>query len=322
MAHLLVTGGLGFIGSHLCERLLNNGHTVVALDNFTSPQAAIHLSILQQHAGFRLITWDITHPEFLPDLLLRENFSMVFHLAALAGVRQSVQLAKEYVSTNVQGSINLLEACRQVGVSKLIFTSSSSVYGSPEQPGNPSREVHRATNPLSPYAASKRAVELLCDTYATLHDMQIVILRLFSVYGPRQRPDLVLPQFATIMRRRQRLQVFGDGTSVRDYTYITDICDGLLLAYTWLMAQPEGPVLEIVNLGSGVPVPLNTVITTLETALGVRNTPRDTLPVNRADAEQTWAHLTRAQALLGYAPQVQVSTGIPLFVDWFLGQPI
>lgn len=300
---ILVTGGAGFIGSHLCQRLAVDGYTV---------------SVYDPHAGAQtdLPNIAVYRRNICDDPIIIPPCDAVIHLAAQAGVRASMMYPTLYAQSNLMGTLNVLEACRQVGVSKVIFASSSSVYGHPRQPETPSCETDEC-HPLSPYGWTKLAGEQLCATYARLYGMQILCCRLFSVYGPGQRPDLALPIFARAMLDGEPLQVFGDGTSTRDYTFVDDIVEGLMRGLARLQAglvRGEAPVL---NLGSGSPVVLMDMIQVLARALQVPAFTLEHCVPHPADADSTHADISRAQAMLGWAPTVAFEDGVQRFAAWF-----
>jgi UDP-glucuronate 4-epimerase len=323
VAHILVTGGAGFIGAHLCARLWTAGHHITCLDNFDAfyapPIKREHVRHLLTLAGTtgRLVCreGDIRDMALLQGLFQARPFDLVIHLAALAGVRPSIEQPLVYSEVNIQGTLHLLECCRQYDVKHLLFGSSSSVYGARQRV--PFAEDDDVSMPLSPYAATKRAGELLCYTYAHLYPLSIACLRFFTVYGPYQRPDLAIHKFARLMTTGQPLPVFGDGTSQRDYTYVDDIVEGIVCAWQWL--QQRGTIectYEIFNLGSAHPVPLLEIIRLLETALGC-SARIDWQPEQPGDVPRTYADLRKATALLGYHPQVDIATGIQRFATWF-----
>ena len=240
VAHILVTGGGGFIGSHLCTRLWTEGHRVTCLDNFDdfySPsvkQENVHRLLSMAGTTGRMVCrqGDIRNSELLHGLFQEEPIDLVIHLAAMAGVRPSIERPLTYSEVNIQGTLNLLECCRTYHVRQLLFGSSSSVYGARQRV--PFAEDDDVSTPVSPYAATKRAGELLCYTYAHLYRLRVACLRFFTVYGPYQRPDLAIHKFARLMTTEQPIPVFGDGTSQRDYTYVDDIVDGIIRAWGWL----------------------------------------------------------------------------------------
>ena len=315
--NFLVTGGAGFIGSHVCERLLRSGHAVWAFDDlnpFYDPRLKQrNLDDLRALAGrFEFVHGDLTRRAALDDLLGRVRFDQVIHLAARAGVRPSLEEPALYQRVNVEGTVNLLEAARVHGVRKLILASSSSVYGvNAKVPFAESDPIFRA---ISPYAASKLACEALGHVYHHVYGLEIVMLRLFTVYGPRQRPDLAIHKFARLIHSGQPVPVFGDGSTARDYTYISDILDGILACTQRTFGY------EIFNLGESQTVRLDQLVALLEDALGKRAI-LDRRPPQPGDVPLTCADLTKARAGLGYHPRVKIEQGIPLFIDWFTRQP-
>jgi UDP-glucuronate 4-epimerase len=322
-AHVVVTGGAGFIGSHLCARLCANGHQVTCLDNlddFYAPAVKqTNVRKLQQDATvaahFTFYQGDIRDAAMLHGLFQAAPVDAVIHLAARAGVRPSIEQTLLYGDVNIQGTLHLLEACRHFQVRQVLFGSSSSVYGARSY--GPFSEDDDVSTPVSPYAATKRAGELLCYTYAHLFAMRIACLRFFTVYGPGQRPDLAIHKFARLMAQGKPLPVYGDGTTQRDYTYVDDIVDGIMRAWEWLQqGDTHLGVCEIFNLGGSHPVPLIELIRLLETALGCQ-AQLDWQPAQPGDVPTTFADLRKSQSLLGYAPQVDITTGIQRFATWF-----
>lgn len=325
-AHVVVTGGAGFIGSHLCARLCADGHRVTCLDNldgFYDPALKLaNLHRLQQDTTIASrLTFhqgDIRDATALQRLFQAEPVDVIMHLAALAGVRPSIERTLLYGDVNIQGTLNLLEACRRFQVRQFLFGSSSSVYGARSR--GPFAEDDDVSTPVSPYAATKRAGELLCYTYSHLFAMRIACLRFFTVYGPGQRPDLAIHKFARLIAQGQPLPVYGDGTSQRDYTYVDDIVDGVVRAWNWLQQGDTHPgICEIFNLGGAQPVPLLQLIRLLETALGCKAT-IDWQPDQPGDVPVTFADLRKSQSLLGYHPQVDIAAGIQRFAAWFQQQ--
>lgn len=316
---VIVTGAAGFIGSHLCERLVARGDQVVGVDSFdTFYDPAIkrrNLSALAGNPAFRLVEADLRDAARLVSEVAEaggEGASALVHLAARAGVRPSIQDPLLYSQVNLDGTTSTLELARQLGVGGFVFGSSSSVYGnSPDVPFSESDPVDR---PISPYAATKRAGELLCHTYSHLYGMAVVCLRFFTVYGPRQRPDLAIHKFARLMAAGEPIPVFGDGATRRDYTYVDDIVQGIEGALAFAAAHPGA--FEIVNLGESDTVTLSRLIELLAHSLGV--TPvLQRLPAQPGDVDQTYADIGRARALLGYRPETRIEDGIPRFVEWF-----
>ncbi len=310
--NFLVTGGAGFIGSHICERLLHDGRAVWAFDdltNFYDPQLKRrNLADLQSLAKpFEFVYGDVTDRAELEELFGSVRFDQVIHLAARAGVRPSLAEPALYQRVNVEGTVNVLEAARRHGVKKIILASSSSVYGVNSKV--PFAENDPIFCAISPYAASKLAVEALGHVYHHVYGLDVVALRFFTVYGPRQRPDLAIHKFARLIRAGQPLPVFGDGSSARDYTYISDILDGVVAC-----TQKEFGY-EIFNLGEARTVKLDRLIQLLEDALG-KKAIRSPQPPQPGDVPLTCADISKARAQLGYNPQVAIEQGIPLFVDW------
>lgn len=325
-SHLLITGGAGFIGSHLCARLCAAGLRVTCLDNFDPFYAAaikrhnIQPLLDDADTASRLILQqgDIRDYPLLRHLFKTHSFDGIIHLAARAGVRPSIEQPRLYSEINVQGTLNLLECCREFAVRHVIFGSSSSVYG--ERSHGPFAETDDVSTPVSPYAATKCAGELLCHTYAHLFRMRIACLRFFTVYGPRQRPDLAIHKFARLMTAGQPLPLYGDGTSQRDYTYVDDIVDGIVQAWDWLhqeQAKAAAGLYSIFNLGGSQPVRLLDLIRHLETALGCTAI-IDRQPAQPGDVPITFADLHKSQTILGYNPQIDIATGIRRFAAWFL----
>lgn len=314
--NFLVTGGAGFIGSHVCERLLRAGHAVWAFDDlndFYDPRLKQrNLRELQALGGaFAFVHGDLTDPAAVSELFKRTRFDQVIHLAARAGVRPSLEQPALYQRVNVEGTVHLLEAARQAGVRKLILASSSSVYGINAKV--PFAESDPIFTPISPYAASKLACEALGHVYYHLYGMDIVMLRFFTVYGPRQRPDLAIHKFARLIHAGRPIPVYGDGTTARDYTYITDIVDGVMACTEQTFGY------DIINLGESQTVTLNRLIALLEAALGCTAI-IDRQPPQPGDVPITFADVTRARAKLGYNPRVKIEEGISRFVEWFLAQ--
>ncbi|MFN7139467.1 MAG: SDR family NAD(P)-dependent oxidoreductase [Limisphaerales bacterium] len=311
--NFLVTGGAGFIGSHLCERLLQAGHQVWAFDDLNSfydlalKQGNIR-EIQSLAKPFTFVQGDITDRAAVDELFAETKFDQVIHLAARAGVRPSLLEPALYQRVNVEGTVNILEAARATGVKKLIIASSSSVYGvNAKVPFSEEDPIFKA---ISPYAASKLACEALGHVYHHLYGMDITMLRFFTAYGPRQRPDLAINKFVRLILAGKPIPVFGDGSTARDYTYVADIVDGV-------MACTERDLgYEIINLGESQTVKLSYLIEVLENALG-RKAIIDRQPMQPGDVPITYADITKAQKLLGYAPKVKIEQGIPLFVEWF-----
>src|SRR5918997_2052366 len=311
---ILVTGGAGFIGSHLVDRLLAEGRwRVTVVDDFNDfydPAAkranvAGHL----KHDAYRLVEADIRDAGAMARVFDGAAFDCVVHLAARAGVRPSLSEPLLYNETNVTGTLHLLELARKHGTGQFVFGSSSSVYGINAKV--PFSEEDPTRQPISPYAATKAAGELLCHTYAHLYGIRTVALRFFTVYGARQRPDLAIHKFARLITEGRRIPVFGDGTTRRDYTYVEDIVAGVRAAIDY-----EATPYEAINLGESRTVELSELIALLERELG-RKAVIDRQPLQPGDVPQTFADITKARRLLGYNPQTQIETGIRKFVAWF-----
>ncbi len=311
--NFLVTGGAGFIGSHVCERLLGAGHAVWAFDdlnNFYNPQIKrSNLRDLQSVAKpFEFVQGDLVDRAALEDLFTSVKFNQVIHLAARAGVRPSLAEPALYQRVNVEGTVNVLEAARLHGVKKITIASSSSVYGvNAKVPFSESDPIFSA---ISPYAASKLACEALGHVYHHIYGLDVAMLRFFTVYGPRQRPDLAIHKFAQLISAGKPIPVFGDGSSARDYTYITDIVDGVIAC----TQNKFG--FEIFNLGESQTVTLRQLIELLEKSLG-QTAVIDRQPTQPGDVPVTFADVSKARAKLSYHPRVKIAEGIPLFVDWF-----
>lgn len=314
--NFLVTGGAGFIGSHVCEALLSAGHSVWAFDDlnhFYDPQIKrrnlCHLQSLAK--PFEFVFGDLLDRPAVEELFASVPFDQVIHLAARAGVRPSLEDPALYQAVNVQGTVHILEAARSRKVRKITIASSSSVYGVNSKV--PFAESDPIFNPISPYAASKLACEALGHVYHHVYRMDVAMLRFFTVYGPRQRPDLAIHKFAQLISDGKPIPVFGDGSTARDYTYVTDILQGVLAC----TRQEFG--FQIFNLGESQTVPLHQLIELLERALG-KKAIRNTQPSQPGDVPLTCADITKARTRLGYNPTVNIEQGIPLFVQWYTNQ--
>jgi UDP-glucuronate 4-epimerase len=315
--NILVTGGAGFIGSHLVERLLaEDAWRVTVVDDFNDFYApTLKRANVAPHLGredYHLVEADIRDRAALERVFAAARFDCVVHLAARAGVRPSLTEPFLYAETNITGTLNLLEAARATRVPQFVFGSSSSVYGInakvPFSEDDPIRQT------ISPYAATKAAGEMLCHTYAHLHDLRCVALRFFTVYGARQRPDLAIHKFAKLISRGQPIPVFGDGTTRRDYTYVEDIIAGVRAAIDYTASDYEA-----INLGESRTVELRELIALLERELG-REAVIERQPMQPGDVPQTFADISKARRLLGYDPQTQIEEGIRRFVAWFNNQ--
>ena len=309
----LVTGGAGFIGSHLVDRLLDEGWAVTVVDNFdpyyNTPQKRANVAPHQDSEHYRLVEIDIRDAEAL-DAQLDATYDVMVHLAAKAGVRPSIEAPAEYQAVNVGGTQNLLEFARQHDVPQFVFASSSSVYGM--NPDVPWSEDDNVLQPISPYASSKVSGEMMGHVYSHLYDLRFVATRLFTVYGPRQRPDLAMHKFATLMMQGEPIPVYGDGSTRRDYTYVGDIVNGLRAAMEY-----DDTRYQIINLGSGQPITLTTMIDTLEEVLGIE-AERHHLPEQPGDVPQTWADVQCAGKMLDYAPNTSLSEGLDGMVGWLI----
>jgi UDP-glucuronate 4-epimerase len=315
---ILVTGAAGFIGSNLCERLIERGHSVVAIDNFDpfySPEIKRrNVARLLAAERFQLIEADIRDVAQIESVLTSTNgrLDVIVHLAARAGVRPSIEEPVLYSQVNVEGTVAMLEIARRLKVDRFVFGSSSSVYGNNTKV--PFSEADPVEFPISPYAATKRSGELLCHTYHHLFGLSVVCLRFFTVYGPRQRPDLAIHKFTKLMASDRPVPMYGDGRTQRDYTYVTDIVQGVEAAIAYTEHLPS--VFEVVNLGGSETTSLRELIELLGAALGVE--PRiERHPLQPGDVMRTFANVTRARELFGYRPSTNITEGIPRFVDWF-----
>jgi UDP-glucuronate 4-epimerase len=314
MKSVLVTGGAGFIGSHLVDHLLaTNIERVTVVDDFNdfySPDIKRqNISAHQRDARYKLFELDIRDRSSLERVFSESDFDCIVHLAARAGVRPSLTDPLLYSETNIDGTVNLLELARRANIRQFVFGSSSSVYGINAKV--PFSEQDEIRQPISPYAATKAAGELICHTYSHLYEMRCICLRFFTVYGPRQRPDLAIHKFARLINDGKAIPVFGDGSTRRDYTYIDDIISGVIAATNY-----TGSNYEVFNLGESRTVELRELISILEQQLD-RNAIIDRQPLQPGDVPQTYADISKARRLLGYDPHTQIEDGIRLFVEWF-----
>ena len=312
--NIIITGGAGFIGSHLVEKLLTeNDRRVAALDNFNEfyPPAVKRANVqpFLQNPNFSLHEVDICDFEKLRAVFAENEFDTIVHLAAWAGVRPSLMNPRLYTKVNVNGTLNLLELAKEFNIKQFVFGSSSSVYGNGENV--PFSEDERVSEPISPYAATKAAGELLCHTFSHLYDVRTVCLRFFTVYGARQRPDLAIHKFSKLIWEGKPIPVFGDGTTRRDYTYVDDIIQGVRAAIDY-----DGSDYEIFNLGESQTVELKRLIELLEENLG-KKAIVERQPMQPGDVKQTYADISKARRLLNYNPQTKIEEGIPKFADWF-----
>lgn len=312
MSRILVTGSAGFIGSHLCERLLESGHEVFGLDNFNDfYDPAIkrrNISKAELNPRFTLIEGDILDDRILKNIFSGFHIDIVVHLAALAGVRKSIDNPLEYVDVDIKGTVNLLEHCRIFKVNKFIYASTSSVYGLNPIPF---KEEDCTQSPVSPYAAAKQAGELFCRTYHILYGISAVCLRFFTVYGPRQRPEMAIHNFASSIEAGKEILIFGDGNSSRDYTYIDDIVSGIEASIEY------DCTFEVFNLGNSRPIKLNDLIELIEKKLG-KPARRVYIEMQNGDALHTFADITKSKERLGYCPSVSIEEGIDRFINWYM----
>ncbi|MGA7742970.1 MAG: SDR family NAD(P)-dependent oxidoreductase [Polyangia bacterium] len=315
---ILVTGAAGFIGSHLAERLIARGDRVTGFDNFDEfyPRAVKerNLAGLRRKPAFRLVEGNLTDPNDIDAAMdAAGKLDGVVHLAALAGVRPSIKAPQRYWAVNVTGTLHLLSACRGRGIRRFVFGSSSSVYG--KGSSVPFCEADPCSRPLSPYAATKRAGELLAFTEHHLYRSWVTCLRFFTVYGPRQRPDLAIHKFTGLIADDQPVEAFGDGSTSRDYTWIDDILDGVVAAIEQQARDPS-PAFRTYNLGGARPTSLKTLVDRIAAALG-KPARIDWQPEQPGDMPHTLADLELSQRDLGYAPKVSIEQGIPRFVAWW-----
>ena len=311
--NILVTGGAGFIGSHLVEQLVERGDRVIVIDDFNDYYAPTikeeNISSVVNNSLFKLYRGDIRDGLFIDTVFDENTIDVVCHLAARAGVRPSIQEPILYEEVNCIGTLNILEACKRVGIKNFVFGSSSSVYGSNTKV--PFSEEDPVEQPISPYAATKRAGELMCYTYSHLYDIPVTALRFFTVYGEKQRPEMAISKFTRLIWEEEEIPVFGNGTSKRDYTHISDILQGLIASIDKVSKY------EIINLGESRTVELNYLISIIEENLQKKAIIKkfDDQP---GDVPITYADVTKAKKLLGYTPMVPIEEGIERFTKWFL----
>jgi UDP-glucuronate 4-epimerase len=311
-AHILVTGGAGFIGSHLTRRLLDRGDRVTILDDFNDfydpARKRANVSRVADRDGFSLVEGDIRDAELVEKLFGEQRFDGVVHLAARAGVRPSLKEPILYEDTNCIGTLRLLEAARHHGPDTFIFGSSSSVYGINQKV--PFSEEDEVNQPISPYATTKRAGELLCYNYHHLYDMNIACLRFFTVYGPAQRPEMAIHKFTDLLAKGEEIPMYGDGSSRRDYTFIDDIIDGVVASLDL------APPFEILNLGGAETTALADLVRMIAEELGVEHRVQY-LPDQPGDVPITYADVRKAGRVLGYSPRVSIREGLRRFVEWY-----
>ena len=321
MARLFLTGGAGFIGSTCSERLLKEGHDIVTIDNFNSyynpelkeKNITLVRKVAEEYGReYTVIRGDIRDAELINKIFDENEFDAVIAWAANAGVRPSIEDPKYYVDVNIVGLTNILEAMRHHECKKLVFISSSSVYGNNKKV--PFSEKDAVDNPISPYAASKKAGELICYTYHALFKLDIHCLRYFTVYGPRQRPDLAINKFTRLMLEGQPIPMFGDGTTSRDYTYVDDTVDGTVRSMYYLLNNEN--VYDIFNLGGSHPISLKGLIDVIANELGIEPIINQ-LPMQPGDVNITYSDFSHAKEVLDYNPQVRIEEGIHNFVEWY-----
>lgn len=335
----LVTGGSGFIGSHLIEKLLKEGHSVINIDNFDdfydykikikNTLASLEKNIdfefsekendiqnlisISKSESYTLYFQDIRDKNGLEKIFQNHPIDLIIHLAALAGVRPSIERPLEYEEVNVRGTMNLWELCNQFNIKKFVCASSSSVYGNNEK--TPFSETDNVDQPISPYAATKKSGEILGHVYHSLYGIDIIQLRFFTVYGPRQRPDLAIHKFTKLISENKEIPFYGDGNTARDYTYIDDIIDGILKSVDYL--EKNSDIYEIINLGESEVVTLSEMLSEIEKNLN-KTAIRKILPLQPGDVQKTSADITKAKNLIGYNPTTNFQNGTKKFVEWFL----
>lgn len=326
MRTILITGGAGFIGSHLSEKLLKEGNKVLVIDSFNNyydPSIKrnnveeVKKTCIENNIpldNYKVFEGDIRDNEFLKEVF-SNKIDSIMHLAAMAGVRPSIEDPSLYYDVNITGTVNLLEKCRETGVKQFVFASSSSVYGNNEKV--PFSEDDRVDNPISPYAATKKGGELLCHTYHHLFDMNIACLRFFTVYGPRQRPDLAINKFTSLILEDKEIPFYGDGSTSRDYTYVEDIVDGIVRSINYINTDKE--IFEIFNIGGDKTVSLIEMLETIEEVLG-KKAKLNRLPMQPGDVNRTCADIRHSSETIGYSPKTTFKDGIKKFIDWKLKQ--
>ena len=316
MRTYLITGGAGFIGSSLTEKLLNEGNKVIAIDNFCdfyNPSIKENnVKEFLNNSNYTLYILDIRSNADITKIFNENKIDVVVHLAAMAGVRPSIENPVLYQEVNCMGTQNILETMKENNVSNLVMASSSSVYGNTKEV--PFSEDMVVDFAISPYAATKKANEVMTHVYHKLFNLNVIMLRFFTVYGPKQRPDLAINKFTRLMLEGKSIPMFGDGTTSRDYTYITDIVDGIIRSCDYV--ENNKGVYEILNLGNSSPVSLKEMISTIGKAVGVEPNIKQ-LPMQPGDVERTFADVSKAKELIGYEPKVSFEDGIKNFVNWY-----
>ena len=316
MSTYLITGGAGFIGSSLIEELLKQGNKVVAIDNFCDfydkKIKENNIKELVKNENFKIYRKDIRDRQALKEIFDENNIDIVMHLAAMAGVRPSIENPVLYQEVNCMGTQNILEEMKAHNVKNLVMASSSSVYGNCKEV--PFREDMIVDFAISPYAATKKANEVMTHVYHKLFDMNVIMLRFFTVFGPKQRPDLAINKFTRLMLEGKKIPMFGDGTTSRDYTFIDDIVDGIIKSCNYVLENKN--VYEILNLGNSSPVSLKEMINTIGQALEIKPD-IEQLPMQPGDVERTYADISKAKSLIGYEPKTTFEQGIKNFVNWY-----
>lgn len=313
---ILITGIAGFIGSHLAERLISEGNEIIGIDNFDSfysrSQKEKNLAALSISPIFKLYEGDICDSDFLQTIFSSHKIELVIHLAAKAGVRPSILDPESYYHVNVMGTLSLLRTMQNHSVKSLIFASSSSVYGNNKK--IPFSETDNVDFPISPYAASKKAGELLTYTYHHLHHFKVMNLRFFTVYGPRQRPDLAIHKFLNNIYKSLPIDIYGDGSTSRDYTYVDDIVEGIFQSIIYLKSKKS--IYEIVNLGNNNPLSLSDLVWNLELIIGT-TIQKKYYNTQEGDVDKTFADIKKARQLLGFNPETTIEDGLRKFKIWY-----
>lgn len=316
MKTYLVTGGAGFIGSSLTERLLREGNRVIAIDNFCDYYSPLlkekNVKEFLDNSNYKLYRTDIRNSKDIKEIFDENEIDVIVHLAAMAGVRPSIENPLLYQEVNGMGTQNILEAAKLNNINSLVMASSSSVYGNCKE--IPFRENMIVDFAISPYAATKKSNEVMAHVYHKLNNMNIIMLRFFTVYGPKQRPDLAINKFTRLMLEGKSIPMYGDGTTSRDYTYIDDIVDGIIKSCDYV--ENNDNVYEIINLGSNNPISLKEMINTIGEVLNVEPN-IEVLPMQPGDVDRTYADITKANKLLGYNPSITFKEGIEKFVEWY-----
>lgn len=310
--NILITGGAGFIGSSLADNLLNDGHKIIVVDNFNDYYDVKikwqNISINMTNKNYKLCVVDIENKDALKKIFEENKIDCVIHLAGRAGVRPSIMNPELYVKSNILGTVHILELMKDFNIKKLVFASSSSVYGNCK--AEMFSEDLNVREPISQYAASKLADEQFAYTYSKLYEINIVCLRFFTVYGPRQRPDLAISKFTNLIKNNKPIPMYGDGTTIRDYTFIEDIIQGIKSAITY-----NKTLYEIINLGGGEPITLKRMIETIEKVLNKKAIIQQ-LPMQAGDVDKTVCDWSKAHKLLGYKPSTTFEEGIKKFIEW------